>query len=346
MKQHIVYPILFLLFIVSARFNSLEAQDLTIAELIKFRTMSVDDLNDILVSKGWQFYGNEYEVNKWTFSRSLNGANAWLAKGKNWDKRLFIRYVFCNITGITKLKNELLAAGYVKINSESFEQTITTNYSNKVYEISITYSAEIKGDECDSYTIEILKAKTQAELKREQVIIDSILIAEQKIMDQCKKNKEKRANRNKQFKSLIDSLNAEYYSGLIDNKRLRRQRLYGDFDNLPEAQRNTIIQKEYKDSIAAAERKADSLAAMEAAMFPYNEIKEYEGIPFSQCRGITIVYSEPYKSSEVISILNPNDLIKIKDEFSDFYAIYFDYCPYEYTSSIGFIKKVDVILKY
>jgi hypothetical protein len=310
-----------------------KGQSLTISELIKYRSLDNDDLNDILVTKGWEFVKNENDRNTWAFSKNDDLADAWLNKDKNWENRVFINYNFCNTKNISILKSQLTALGFKKINSETYSSTITSEYTNSNFMIIITYSAREDDDHCDSYTIHLEKRKSIQERQREEKEIEEARLAEIKNQKNCEISIVKRNNRNAYFTSKVDSCNNSIDSILNIN-----------YQNLMSLKNSNFEQYE-KDSIEAA-TKADSIAAAEAAANMDLDMLIFKNlIKYGISKELVLIYEYPDELSKAKSGLYKNERIEIIDTLEEYYKIQYDYCIDYLWDDSGYVRKNDLILE-
>lgn len=344
-KSH--YKLLFSLCIVTFLFLPKVhlGQSLTISELIKFRSMDNGDLNDILVAKGWVFVKNENDRNTWAFSKHSNKANAWLYKDKNWENKVYVDYVFCNTKDISILKSQLSALGFRKQNSEAHSSSITSEYTNTNYLITITYTASEDDYSCDSYSIHVEKRKSIQERQREEKEKEEARLAEIQNQKVCEINKVKREKRDSYFTSKVDSFNNSIDS--ILNITYQKQQPYRS--GLESSDLKRYDEKRIQDSIEAAQRMGDSLAAMVTAMMPYAG-NSWMPIPQPLKYGISmqsvLIYEFPSELSKAISGLYQNERIEILGEIGEYYVIVFDYC---YENNLwnysGYVHKSDLRLE-
>jgi len=326
--------LIFSLFIVTFLFwpKIHKGQSLTISELIKYSSLDNDDLNDILVTKGWEFVKNENDRNTWAFSKNDDLADAWLNKDKNWENRVFINYNFCNTKNISILKSQLTALGFKKINSETYSSTITSEYTNSNFMIIITYSAREDDDHCDSYTIHLEKRKSIQERQREEKEIEEDRLAEIQNQKNCDISIINRKKRDSYFTSMVDSFNNSIDSIININ--------YQNLMSLKNSNFEQYEKNRIRDSIDAAQ-KADSIAYAMVLDEDLIMLPEKHGIS----KELVLIYEYPNVLSKSKSGLFKNEKIKIIDTYGDYYEIQYDYCIEIFGNESGYVRKNDLIIE-
>lgn len=268
--------------------------------------MQNDDLNDVLVTKGWEFVENKNDRFKWAFDRSENGANAWLHKTKMWDEKWGIQYIFCNTKNIGKIKSELIELGFRKKNSEAYSNLIFSEYTNENYLISINYESKSHEYECNSYTIFLEKRKSLKQRLLEEKQLRDEELENKKIQETCEKNRIKRKRRTEFFSNKIDSTN-QFIENIPTNNQVEIENNY-----------------EFPDTIVA-----DSIVAVFEPM---------QKVGYSKIQ--TLIFEFPNDLSKAKSGLYKNEKIIIVDTISNYYLIEYDRCDYDnYNEYSGYVAK-------
>ena len=325
-------------------------QELSIKQLTKYRESAIDEVNDLLIAKQWEYVGENYKRYTWAFEKYGERANAWLYIQNDWltDKRM-VEYTFCKSGHIGKLKSELSSLGYKKIESTAEGNYIESTYGNNIYIINIIYKGSEKNsyDDCDRYTIEVRKAKTQAERNAERLEQERMQLLQLKQETECENSRIHRNKRTLTFRKLIDSCNQVADSlAILKNFNLHKVIKNRDEnrENYTELEMRIFEENRVQDSIEAAQRVADSLAAMEAALMPVN-IEDFNLVGVTKRR--LPIYHEPSYHSKVKNFLFKNEKVMLKVEDELFYEIIFDYCVNDsYYTYNGFIPKKYIDLNF
>lgn len=132
----------------------INAQDLTLNELILFQKNDVSEINDILISKGWSFSSSRdvttdyYGDAKWAYdkNRGEDIALAWLTVSFSPDGPSQIAYQTSSKQVYLNIKQSIISYGMKKVNSKVGENKIITDYQGKNYTVRIQSSISKSND--------------------------------------------------------------------------------------------------------------------------------------------------------------------------------------------------------
>jgi len=157
--------VILLMFILAILPFKINAQGLTLDQLISFQKKDISEVNDILISKGWSFSNSKKETTvedgftRWSYDKILGqGAQAWITKffAENTSSR--IGYQFVSKQDYLALKKSIISYGMKKLDSKVGDNYIMTYYVGKNYAVRIINV--IKESDTDSYYIFTIYTKT------------------------------------------------------------------------------------------------------------------------------------------------------------------------------------------
>ena len=138
--------------------NSCLAQNLSLQELTSLcNKPSWESVDDYLVNKGWEYYSsekgqtNEYSTITWTYQKEI-----WSDKAVGWfflysydNKTDKILMQFHNVNTYKTIKNSL-NTGYKLISSDILDETITAEYANDMFTITLVVNQTDDDDYSDN----------------------------------------------------------------------------------------------------------------------------------------------------------------------------------------------------
>lgn len=126
----------------------LYAQALTLDQLISFQKKNVSEINDILISKGWNFNSStdetedDYGETIWSFSKSRcedNTDETYLTLWFGSDYPNQIGYQTSSKSVYLSIKESIIKYGMKIVNSKVGDDQILTDYQGKNYTVRIEY---------------------------------------------------------------------------------------------------------------------------------------------------------------------------------------------------------------
>ena len=151
--------------------NFCPAQNISLQELTSLcNKLSWESVDNYLVNKGWEYYSsekgqtNEYSTITWAYQKDI-----WSDKAVGWvylfsydNKTDKILMQFHNVNTYKTIKNSL-NTGYKLISSDILDETITTEYANDVFTITLVVNKTDDDDYSDNsksiYFITIIRKK-------------------------------------------------------------------------------------------------------------------------------------------------------------------------------------------
>ena len=141
----------------------INAQGLTLDQLISFQKKDVSEINDILIGKGWSFSNSteettdNYGVTKWSYDKNKweeGKAQAWLTQSFGQDLPSRIVYQISSKPVYLAIKQSIISYKMRKVNSKVGDNKIITDYQGKNYTVRIE-SINNESNDISYYTITI-----------------------------------------------------------------------------------------------------------------------------------------------------------------------------------------------
>jgi hypothetical protein len=158
-----------------------KAQNLTVSELIKIRALNIEDVNDLLISKGWKYLKTEDGESSWAFNKTNDKATSWLQKYSANYLTPKITYQSSNLVLLKQMKAEMLNLGFKKKYNYTENKNIVSLYESKNYSIEITFSSIFDSsinEDVNYYRLELSKkitfTKAEQLRKLKQSRLDSL----------------------------------------------------------------------------------------------------------------------------------------------------------------------------
>jgi len=138
--------VLLSMFILAILPFQINAQGLTLDQLISFQKKDVSEINDILISKGWSFSNSteettdNYGVTKWSYEKNKweeGKAQAWLTQSFGQDLPSRIVYQISSKPVYLAIKQSMILYRMRKVNSKVGDNKIITDYQGKSYTVRI-----------------------------------------------------------------------------------------------------------------------------------------------------------------------------------------------------------------
>lgn len=145
-------------------FSSVQAQYLTLDQLVNLQTRDLEYVNLFLVNKGWDFNSAEAETDEtmgdavWAYGKSevdSERATAWFHLRYSQGYQSSIVYQMNSKTHYTLIKNRVVALGMKLVSSEIIDDGLLSVYIGKNYAVKIVSSAA-KEDASAKYLFTIL----------------------------------------------------------------------------------------------------------------------------------------------------------------------------------------------
>ncbi len=140
-----IFTLAFLLIV-----QTIQAQNLSLDQLVSLQTKDLEYVNEFLVSRGWQFDSSQAETDDkmgravWAHGKSNFDpeiAEAWFDLVYSPGYESTIRYQTHNKTQYTVIKNRMAALGMKLLSSEIVEDGLLSVYLGNYFAIKITSSS-------------------------------------------------------------------------------------------------------------------------------------------------------------------------------------------------------------